>query len=81
MYHYCYPLDSPGSELVCHSGDSIDYPGADLGMPALMDREIICSGRQESRSRIQGAVVQDVVDGDRQESSEAIQKCVSLAKR
>lgn len=62
--------DGAYAQLCGDGGDSVGYPGAETGMAGLMDGEIVCAGCEEGCGWVEGAVVEEGVDGDGEEGCE-----------
>lgn len=62
MNDYRDAVDGAEGELGGYGGDGVADPGADLGVPVLVDGEVVGAGGEEGRGRVEAPVVEDVVD-------------------
>jgi hypothetical protein len=64
--------DVPVEKLSGDGGDGVEDPRADFGMAVLMHGEVVCARGEEGGGGVDGAVEEDVVDGDGEERGEGL---------
>lgn len=59
-------------------GDGVAYPRADARVARLVDGEVVGARREEAGCWVEGAVVEQRVDGDGEEAGEGVEEVCCL---
>lgn len=74
MYDENNPLNGGGAQLGDHRGHGVRDPETYPGVSRLVDREVVCAGGEEGHLRVEGAVIEQGVEGEGEEGREAIKE-------